>query len=56
MKKQAGKKLQWFGLKVNNQLAEIIPWYQGEPEVGNFRYSAHSYEKPEVVKVKVIEQ
>jgi len=45
----------WFALKVNGQIEEIIPWYQGEPEVDNFKHTSHVYEKPEVVKVRVVE-
>jgi len=52
---RSDRKIQWFGLKVNGQLEEIIPWYQGEPEVDNFKHTSHVYEKPQVVKVRVVE-
>lgn len=49
-------KLRWFGLKMNDQLVQVIPWYSGaSPDPEDFSYPQHQYENPKVVSVMVQE-
>jgi len=46
----------WFGLKINDQMLEIIPWYfKNDPVVSNFKRIVHQYENYKIVKLIVKE-